>query len=67
MDEYLYEVMARTAWESINPDGMPWNALPLEELRNRMRGAARDILVDLGVNDMITPDVFKHEWEMRDK
>ena len=68
MEENLYELFAQRAWEAMNPDGVPWQFLPHDQIKERMRQAAKDILILMmgikGVKD-VGLSTFQAEWVKR--
>lgn len=63
MEEYLSETMACEMWNAMDPDGIPWMALPKEEIRDRMRRAAKGFLARMGINTAATLTEFQETWQ----
>ena len=67
MEENLYEMFARRAWEAMNPDGVPWHYLPSEGMKERMRDAAKAVLKMMGIEEPegVGLSTFQAEWVRR--
>ncbi len=67
MEETLYEMFARRAWEAMNPDGVPWQFLPQEQIKDRMREAMGDVLALMGIENVEETGLstFQAEWVKR--
>ncbi len=65
MNELLCELLARRAWEAMNPGGAPWEFLPKTEIKSRMRIAMQDVLVlmvGLDAADSLTLSKAQAKW-----
>ena len=67
MEKTLYEMFARRTWEAMNPDGVPWHCLPAEEIKERMRDAAKAVLKMMGIEepDDVGLSTFQADWVKR--
>lgn len=65
MEEMLFEVIARSMWEAMNPGGVPWMCIPNEEIRERMRNKAQDLLQhEMGIPLNLTPAECREGWRL---
>ncbi len=58
MEESLCELWASCMWEAINPHGIPWAHVPLEEIKKRMRHKARDLLQTMKIDPETTRTLY---------
>ena len=67
MEEYLYEKIARRIWGAMDPDGIPWHSVAETGRKARMRKAAKEVLVFMGVENVgkCTLSDFQVQFEKR--